>query len=146
MESLEEEAQSGHLDESEVFMFTDNSTVEACSVIGSSSSPKLLDLVIRLRALTTKFGLEIHVFHVAGTRMIAQDTDGVSREHLVGEGIMSGKPMADFIPIHLSAAPDRFPDLIPWIISWTTPDVVLLSPRDWFDVGHDIEGWDLGWH
>ena len=90
VESLEEEAGSGHLDQSEVFMFTDNSTVEACSVKGSSSSPKLLDLVIRLRALTTTFGVKIHVFHVdvSGTRMIAQGTDGVSRGHL-GEGIMA---------------------------------------------------------
>jgi hypothetical protein len=35
VESLEEEAALGHLDHSEVFMFTDNSTVESCAVKGS---------------------------------------------------------------------------------------------------------------
>ena len=45
VESLEEEAELGHLVDSEVFMFTDNSTVEACAAKGSSSSPKLLGLV-----------------------------------------------------------------------------------------------------
>ena len=39
VESLEEEAETGNLNHAEVFMFTDNSTVEACSFKGSSSSP-----------------------------------------------------------------------------------------------------------
>lgn len=78
VDSLEDEAKSGGLNNSEVFMFTDNSTVEACAIRGSSSSIKLLGLVVRLRALTTVYGVKIHIFHVAGTRMIAQGSDGVS--------------------------------------------------------------------
>ena len=39
VEALEDEADNGNLVDSEVFMFTDNSTVEACSTKGSSSSP-----------------------------------------------------------------------------------------------------------
>ncbi|KAI2504189.1 hypothetical protein MHU86_10303 [Fragilaria crotonensis] len=42
VESLEEEGREGNLDHSEVFMFTDNSTVESCVSRGSSTSPKLL--------------------------------------------------------------------------------------------------------
>ena len=143
VESLEEEAQIGNMENSEVFMFTDNSTVESCSVKGSSSSPKLLDLIIRLRSLTSSFGIKIHVFHVAGTRMIAQGTDGVSRGYL-GEGIMAGQPMESFIPIHLSAI-DRSPEVKDWIESWIPSKVISLSPQDWFDVGHDIDGWDMSW-
>ena len=79
-------------------MFTDNTTVESCSIKGSSYSPKLLDLIIRLRSLTTHHGIKVHVCHVAGTRMIAQGTDGVSRGDM-GEGIMSGESMTSFIPI-----------------------------------------------
>ena len=143
VESLEDEALTGSLDHTEVFMFTDNSTVESCSIKGSSSSPKLLGLIIRLRSITTKHGIRIHIFHVAGTRMIAQGTDGVSRGFL-GEGIMAGNSMLSFIPIHLSAL-DRCESLGPWIRSWTTPDLICLDPPDWFDVGHDIDGWKSGW-
>lgn len=142
VEALEEEANLGNLSQSEVFMFTDNSTVESCSVKGSSSSPKLLSLIIRLRALTTRHGIIIHVFHVSGTRMIAQGTDGVSRGFL-GAGIMAGEAMTSFIPIHLTAT-ERSTKLLEWIRSWSSPDIVELSPIDWFQLGHDIIGWESG--
>ena len=57
VEALEEEAAAGRLDHSEVFMFTDNATVEACSFKGSSSSPKLLSLIIRMKTMATKCGI-----------------------------------------------------------------------------------------
>ena len=124
-------------------MFTDNSTVEACSIKGSSSSPKLFDLVVRLRSLISSFGIRIHIFHVAGTRMIAQGTDGVSRGFL-GEGIMSGETMVSFIPIHMSAL-ERSIGLTDWIKEWAGQDVIELNPIDWFDVGHDFDGWYRSW-
>ena len=49
VESLEEEAATGNLGDAEVFMFTNNSTVESCAYKGSSTSPKLLSLIVRLR-------------------------------------------------------------------------------------------------
>ena len=129
--SLEEEAESGNLEGAEVFMYTDNSTVESYSIKGSSPSPKLLELIIWLRVLTTKFGIKIHIFHVAGTRMIAQGTDGVSR------GLL-GESMTSYIPIHLSGV-NRWPDLEPWIRSWTDDSGILLEPIDWYSVGHDTD-------
>ncbi|KAI2511896.1 hypothetical protein MHU86_2412 [Fragilaria crotonensis] len=143
VDSLEDEAKSGNLGNSEVFMFTDNSTVESCSVKGTSSSIKLLHLVIRLRGLTSTHGVRLHIFHVSGTRMIAQGTDGVSRGFL-GDGIMAGNPMKSFIPIHASAV-NRSPLLMNWIISWSSPSIICLEPRDWFDVAHDIGEWKSGW-
>lgn len=144
VDSLEEEARSGNLDDSEVFMFTDNSTVESCAVKGSSSSVKLFELVVRLRCLTTEFGIKLHIFHVAGTRMIAQGTDGVSRGFL-GAGVMSGESMTSFIPIHLGAI-ERSETLKDWIIGWTqNSSAIFLLPKDWFDVAHDIQGWNPGW-
>ena len=89
--ALEDEARAGNLSHSEIIMFTDNSTVESCCTRGTSSSQKLLDLVIQLRSLTTKYGLKINVFHISGTRMIAQGTDGVSRGFL-GGGSWMGNP------------------------------------------------------
>ena len=64
-------------------MFTDDLTVEACAIKGSSSSRKHLDLVVRLRSLTTEHGVRIHIFHVARTRMIAQGTDDVFFDNYV---------------------------------------------------------------
>lgn len=143
VESLEEEAELGHLSNSEVFMFTDNSTVEACAAKGSSSSPKLLELVVRLFALTSKVGVKVNVFHVAGTRMIAQGTDGVSRGYL-GQGVMAGDTMTIHIPIHLSAVERASTDLVSWIRSWSGHETILLDEAGWFETGHDIEGWSLG--
>jgi hypothetical protein len=147
VDALEDEAQTGNLDYSEVFMFTDNSTVESCAVKGSSSSSRLLDLIIRLRCLGTDYGIKVSIFHIAGTRMIAQGTDGVLRGFL-GAGVMSGESMISYIPIHLSAC-DRSSQLLPWVTSWTktgvSSDLIPLSVKDWFDVGHDISGWHPSW-
>ena len=123
-------------------MFTDNSTVEACAAKGSSSSPKLLGLVTRLLALTSKVGVKVNVFHVAGTRMIAQGTDGVSRGYL-GQGVMAGDTMTLHIPVHLSAIERSPTDLVPWIRSWSEEESILLDEAGWFQTGHDIEGWSL---
>jgi hypothetical protein len=59
-----------------VYMFTDNSTVESCASRGSSSSPKLLDLVIRLQGLMTRSDVRIHIFH---SRRHSDDSTGYRR-------------------------------------------------------------------
>ncbi len=142
VEALEEEGEAGNLNNSEVFMFTDNSTVEACVSRGSSSSPKLLELVVRLQALSLRMGIKINVFHIAGTRMIAQGTDGVSRGFL-GQGVMDGQAMSAFVPIHLSAVERSPENLVPWIREWSGMDALLLDEMGWFETGHDVEGWNL---
>jgi len=43
----------------------------------------------------------VHVIWVSGKCMIAQGADGLSRGDLTN-GVMSGKPMLDFAPLHLS--------------------------------------------
>ncbi|KAI2495940.1 hypothetical protein MHU86_18550 [Fragilaria crotonensis] len=143
VESLEEEGREGNLDHSEVFMFTDNSTVESCVSRGSSTSPKLLELVVRLQALSMRVGIKINVIHIAGTRMIAQGTDGVSRGFL-GQGVMDGEAMSAFVPVHLSAVERSAQSLVPWIREWAGRDAVLLKEMGWFEEGHDIEGWICG--
>lgn len=142
VEALEDEAKAGNLEGSEVYMFTDNSTVESCASRGTSSSPKLLGLVIRLQGLMTRSDVKIHIFHVSGTRMIAQGTDGVSRGYL-GQGVMAGESMVAHIPIHISAVA-RSSNLVPWIRNWCGDDAVLLDEKGWFEAGHGIEGWETG--
>ena len=141
VESLEEEATTGQLDSTEVFFFTDNSTVERCFYKGSSSSPKLLDLVIRLRRLEMKHALRLHISHVSGKRMIAVGVDGISRGQL-NEGVMAGSPMLSYIPLHKT--PIQMSDtLFEWVRSWLGAKTELLTPMDWFTTGHDIRGWTL---
>ena len=70
----------------------DDSVVEAAMHKGNSSSEKLFDLVARLRQAELQFSRKILVTHVACTRIIAQDTDGVSRGSLK-EGVDVGGGM-----------------------------------------------------
>lgn len=140
VESLEEEGKTGNLENTELFVFTDNTTVEACSFRGSSSSPKLLDLIIRLlRVLSLTTGAKLNIFHVAGTRMIAQGTDGVSRGCLT-QDVMAGESMCTFIPIHQPAT-KRSQEPEPWIRSWSGEDSIHLTEMEWFEGGYDIVGW-----
>jgi hypothetical protein len=73
----------------------------------------LFNLVLRLHRLEMEGKLFIHLIWVAGTRMIAQGTDGASRGDL-SNGVMSGKDMLDFVPLDLGVQ-DRAPDLVAWL-------------------------------
>ena len=129
-------AEEGELQGTELFLFTDNSTAEAAFAKGSSLSKELFELVLKLRKLEMENSCKIHVSHVAGTRMIAQGSDGLSRGNL-SEGVMRGIDMRDFIPIHKSAF-ERSPALAAWLDSWTDGEASFLDPTDWFWRGHEV--------
>ena len=143
VETLEAMASEGELAGCELFLFTDNSTAEAAFFKGSSSSRDLFDLVLRLRKLEMNQSCRIYVSHVAGTRMIAQGSDGLSRGNL-SEGIMGGMDMHSFVPIHKTAL-DRNPNLKEWLTRLTNNDGTFLTPADWFTTGQEIvEGeWEI---
>ena len=128
VESLEDEAHSGNLADAEVYMFTNDSTVESCALRGSSFSKKLLSLINRLHGLMTWCGVKIHIFHVAGTRMIAQGTDDVLRGYL-GQGLMAVDSMMAHIPVHIPAVERSPVNLLTWIRSWCGNDSYLLDER-----------------
>ena len=81
---------------------TDNDVSEAAWHKGTSSNPLLFELILRLNVLEQKYGANIHIVHVAGTRMIGEGTDGLSRGNMF-EGVMTGEDMLSFIPLHLGA-------------------------------------------
>ena len=139
VDSCEREAERGALDQSELYFFTDNSTVEYALYNGTSSSRKLLELVRRLKALEMRCGMKIFVTHVAGKRMIAVGVDGISRG-ILNEGIMSGRAMALFLPLHLTAL-ERAPAFRTWLSETVEGVLEFLDPMDWFERGHDITGW-----
>jgi hypothetical protein len=126
----------------ELFMFTDNFVTECAFFKGTSSSSLLFELVLRLRLLEMHAGWKLHVIHVAGTRMIRQGADGLSRGDMLS-GVMGGKDMLCFAPLHLSAL-ERSPPLKPWVESWWGDDSLeWLTPDDWFAAPH--RGGNFAW-
>ena len=139
VDSVEEEAMAGRLNHSELWMFTDNSTAESCFTRGSSTSPLLHGLVLRLRKVEMEIGLKLQMVHVAGTRMIAQGTDGLSRG-MMCEGVLAGRDMLEYIDIAKSSCA-RHPPLLEFVRAWTgVADLTPLKEEEWYVEGHGIVG------
>ena len=141
VETIEEEAEEGHLKDGELWIFTDNSTAESCFFRSGSTSKTLHELVLRLRKAEMSYSFSLHLVHVAGTRMIAQGTDGLSRGSFL-EGVARGEHMLSFIDLAQTAL-DRHPTLSLFLQSWIEPAVgrfKVLSVEEWFQEGHGIVG------
>ena len=142
VESLELKAKNTELKGVEIYLFTDNKTAEGAFYRGTSSNKRLFELVCRLHKLEMHEGCVLHVIHVAGSRMIKQGTDGLSRGD-VGEGVMGGSEMLSFVPLHLSVT-ERSPEVVKWIKgTFNYPGVEPLQELDargWFETGHDLRG------
>ena len=65
-----------------VLMFMDNSTVEAEVLKVNASSLGLFNQLVTTKGLEIKHRCLLHVIHCAGTKMISQGKDGVSRGEL----------------------------------------------------------------
>jgi hypothetical protein len=140
VDSVEAGIASGDLQGAELFLFTDNRTAEGASYRGNSDNKHLFELVVRLRCLDMSSSLHLHLIHVAGTRMIAQGTDAISRGQL-SEGICFDPSLPSFVPLHLSAHA-RSNTLISWVQTWVPdPDLRPLTPEEWYTRGH---GWITG--
>ena len=136
VEYIEVVYEKGLLDECELFMFTDNSTAEAAYSKGTSKSTLLFHLVLRLRRIQMSGTCILHMIHVAGTRMIWQGTDGLSRGDR-NAGVMSGTSMLSFVPLHLSVD-DRSTDIRLWCLDWAGPKMPedgllrFLTTEEWY--------------
>ena len=65
-----------------------------------------------------KANFKIHVVRVAGSRMIEQGTDGLSRG-MIYEGLLGARyNFLDYLPLNKSAI-SRYPKVLDWIRSWT---------------------------
>jgi hypothetical protein len=100
----------------EVFMFTDNYVTECAYFRWTSYSPIMFGLLLRLHKLELHSGWKFHVINIAGTQMISQGTDGLSRGDML-TGVMGGADMLTFIPLDLTAV-ERQPELMEWVDSW----------------------------
>ena len=104
MDTLDLMAEDRELAGTKLFIFMDNSTAESAFAKGSSSSMKLFEIVLRIRQLEMSSDCKIHISHVAGTRMISQGSDRLSRGNLT-EGFIKGLSMSKFVPVNESAGP-----------------------------------------
>jgi hypothetical protein len=82
----------------EIFIFTDIFVTARAFYLGTSKSPDLCALVLRLRVLEMTGCIFLRRIWIAGTRMIAQGADGLPRGDL-SNGVMAGESMLDFVPI-----------------------------------------------
>ena len=137
--AVKEEAKLGHLMNAELWLFTDNKVAAQAFHNGTSSSKRLQELVERLRKVEMETGMTLQVVHVAGSRMIAQGTDGLSRGSLM-EGVMSGRDMLGYVDLSRTAV-ERSPGLISLIRDWTgLPKLDPLTTEQWFWEAHGIVG------
>ena len=87
VETIEIMHRKEELDGVELFIFTDNSVAERAFYKGSSSSKELFELILRLKRIEVGCAMRLHSVHIAGTRMILQGVDKLSRGNLI-EGVM----------------------------------------------------------
>jgi hypothetical protein len=140
--AIEEGLALGHLVNTELFIFTDNSTAEGAFYKGNTPSRPLFELILWLRKIEMQGQLKLHILRISGTRMIAQGTDGLSRGDFTS-GVMAGIPVLQFVPLHVSAL-SQSPALLPWIRSWTEDSTLdPLLPEEWYTLGHGINGGSL---
>eukprot|EP00957_Ditylum_brightwellii_P033488 2537727-Ditylum_brightwellii.AAC.1 len=88
---------------------------------GSSSNKLLYALVLCLHLLEVKHTCIVHLIYCAGTHMIAQGTDVVSRGN-TNEEIMREEEMLSFVTLHLTAW-QASPTLETWIRSWAPQEI-----------------------
>jgi hypothetical protein len=115
----------------EIFVFTDNFVSERAFYHGSAKSRLLHELIVRLRKLEMGGHLFIRFIWIAGTRMIWQGTDGLSRGDLTA-GVMTGERFLSYVPINQTAF-HRHGPLKEWIMR-TLPGQHWheLSVEEWF--------------
>jgi hypothetical protein len=88
-----------------------------------------------------KYGFSLHVAHVAGTRMIAQGTDGLSRG-LMLEAVVRGEDMLSFVDLSKTAI-EQHQGFLNFVKTWLDSSVGSskpLSTKEWFQEGHGIIG------
>ena len=114
---FEEDVNDGSAVVAEIFLLTDNIIFEGCYYKGYSQSETLCALILRLHVAAQEGELNLHVIHIAGTRMKASGVDGLSQGDLV-EGILKGDDPLKFIPLNELDLDRDEGRLEAWIDTW----------------------------
>jgi hypothetical protein len=130
------EIRSGLHDGCALWAATDNGVFSAVFLKGMSQAVHLFNLVVSLKVECRAHEVYLHVFHIAGTRMIATGIDGWSRGDFQS-GISLGYDLRLFLPLAKPAFEVAGECLMPWIKGWMGSDFVEpLTPEGWFWDGH----------
>ena len=73
------EKPGGNFRETVLMYFTDNLVTYYIVNSGSSTNPALHRMIMKIKILELKLGIELQVIHIPGVTMIQQGTDGLSR-------------------------------------------------------------------
>ena len=92
---MKESTEKGWLKGVLIILDTDNEVAEATIYKGNLTNKKLYDLVVRLQKMELTNLACILVLQVAGTRIVVQGTDSVSRCAL-DTGVGAGIPLLNF--------------------------------------------------
>ena len=92
MEKFEDLGRNKGIAVSEILLCNDNMVSEIIAAAGSLRSETLYDLVVRLHCFCMRYRCQVRFVDVAGTHMIGQGTDGLSRGSMY-EGLMNIKPI-----------------------------------------------------
>ena len=98
--------------------------------------------MFRLHKILMRGEAFIHVVWVAGKRMIAQGSDGLSRSDLTS-GVLRGIDMLSYVPLHLSAGerqPHGIENLLQRILGKHHPEALRMEPAQWFTAPQDLNG------
>jgi hypothetical protein len=132
---------------SQVHYMTDNTTARKAVNSGTVNSPELMKLSRELKLLQARGNIGIEAFHLPGTMMCRQGTDGASRQ-TPWLGMYSGNPGSHdaFSPIDWPRfeLPQSLQDAIANLGRADTED--MSDPRRWLDPDCDAAGIDTLWH
>ena len=139
---MEETGAKGWINGAFFLLATDNKVSKRAFYKGNTISKKLFGLVLRLKELQLCYGCRIIATHESGSIMIHQGTDSISGGEME-KGVSIGQQMLEHCPWGKDAL-TASPSLIDELRSWLEQILTRLQPRDWFDLGHDVQAWRLG--
>jgi hypothetical protein len=139
------ESRAGILSGTEVWILTDNEVTERAWYSGTSSSKSLFDIMLELRHEQLRGNFVLHVVHLAGTRMMFEGTDALSRGEVHAQDLMDKD--CHKVPLDVGAI-EREPKLKDWILSWADQSVRFAEPVHWFEEAtqqFDFSGASVTW-
>lgn len=129
IDAIRREGEVGHLEDTLLLFCTNNTIIEQAIYKGTTSSPKLLEMVIKFYNIQFEFGFTSIITHVSGTRMIAQGGYRLSCG-ATNKGVLCSEEFISFLPLHKTTI-NRSPSLQEWILEWiVTSEPIFLQPED----------------
>jgi hypothetical protein len=123
-------AENWRVDGITFFYFTDSSTVYYSVSKGSSSSPSLHGMVVKIKQLEIELGCHLEVVHVPGTTLITERTAGLS--HGIWISSLHPRPTQERLLAEIFSLIVACPDVHQWAMNEAGFDPnTICCHRDW---------------